>query len=316
MIFFYYGENSWLARQKIRAIKKKFQSDIDPQGHNILNMDGEEISASNFFEAASANGFLASKKLIIIKNIFNNKKLSTWQDSLLNFLSQQKDTADENYIIFWQTDKPDVRTKLYKALKKFHFVEEFKNYSSAELITWLKKQAQLKNRILDNETANVLIAYVGNDMWSLSQELDKLTHLTEEKITVEDVKNVVVSKIDDNIFNLVEALGQQNKALALKLLDEKFSSGTSAQYLLSMVVRQYRLLIKVKALSKQASYPGAIAQALKLPPWLANKAFRQSQLYTMEKLKKIYSELLELDQQLKSSAVNEPLLFTRIINNL
>ena len=231
-------------------------------------------------------------------------------------MSQQKDTADENYIIFWQTDKPDVRTKLYKALKKFHFVEEFKNYSSAELITWLKKQAQLKNRILDNETANVLIAYVGNDMWSLSQELDKLTHLTEEKITVEDVKNVVVSKIDDNIFNLVEALGQQNKALALKLLDEKFSSGTSAQYLLSMVVRQYRLLIKVKALSKQASYPGAIAQALKLPPWLANKAFRQSQLYTMEKLKKIYSELLELDQQLKSSAVNEPLLFTRIINNL
>lgn len=316
MIFFYYGENSWLARQKIRAIKKKFQTDVDPQGHNILNMDGEEISAGNFFEAASANGFLASKKLIIIKNIFNNKKLSTWQDSLLNFLAQQKDTADENYIIFWQTDKPDVRTKLYKALKKFRFVEEFKNFSSAELITWLKKQAQLKNRTLDNETANVLIAYVGNDMWSLSQELDKLVNLTEKNITVEDIKNIVVSKIDDNIFNLVEALGQQNKALALKLLDEKFNSGTNAQYLLSMVVRQYRLLIKVKALSKQASYPGAIAQALKLPPWLADKAFKQSQLYTMDKLKKIYSELLELDQQLKSSAINESLLFTRLINNL
>jgi DNA polymerase-3 subunit delta len=316
MIFFYYGENSWLARQKIKAIKKKFQSDVDPSGHNILNIDGEDVSASKFFEAVSASGFLASKKLLIVKNIFNNKKLGTWQDALLDFLSKQKDTAEENYIIFWQTDKPDVRTKLYKALKKFHFVEEFKNFSSAELIAWLKKQAQIKNRSLDDITANILVAYVGNDLWSLQQELEKLIHFTTDSITPDDVKNLVVSKVDDNIFNLVEAIGQQNKALALKLMDEKFNSGTNAQYLLSMIVRQYRLLIKVKALSKQASYSGAIAQALKLPPWLADKAFKQSQLYTAEQLKKIYSELLELDQQLKSSALSEPLLFTRLIAHL
>jgi DNA polymerase-3 subunit delta len=316
MIFFYYGENSWLARQKIKAIKKKFQSDVDPSGHNILNIDGEDVSASKFFESVSASGFLASKKLLIVKNIFNNKKLGTWQDALLDFLSKQKDTAEENYIIFWQTDKPDVRTKLYKALKKFHFVEEFKNFSSAELIAWLKKQAQIKNRSLDDITANILVAYVGNDLWSLQQELEKLIHFTTNSITPDDVKNLVVSKVDDNIFNLVEAIGQQNKALALKLMDEKFNSGTNAQYLLSMIVRQYRLLIKVKALSKQASYSGAIAQALKLPPWLADKAFKQSQLYTAEQLKKIYSELLELDQQLKSSALSEPLLFTRLIAHL
>lgn len=316
MIFFYYGENSWLARQKIRAIKKKFQAEIDKSGHNILNIDGENISVNDFFEAVSTGGFLASKKLIVVKNIFSNKKLSTWQDALLNFLSQQKDTADENYIIFWQSDKPDVRTKLYKALKKFHFVEEFKNFSNAELSTWLTKQAQLKKRKFAGESVNILIAYVGNDLWSLSQELEKLVHFTTDSIQPEDVKNLVVSKLDDNIFNLVEAIGQQNKTLALKLLDEKLSSGTNAQYLLSMIVRQYRLLIKVKALSKQASYSGAIAQALKLPPWLADKAFKQSQLYTMDQLKKIYSELLELDQQLKSSSVSDALLFTRLIAHL
>ena len=160
MIFFYYGENSWLARQKIRAIKKKFQAEIDKSGHNILNIDGENISANDFFEAVSTAGFLASKKLIVVKNIFDNKKLKLWQDALLNFLSQQKDTAEENYIIFWQIEKPDVRTKLYKALKKFRFVEEFKNYSNNELVAWLKKQAQLKNKKIDTETANLLVSYV------------------------------------------------------------------------------------------------------------------------------------------------------------
>ena len=45
-------------------------------------------------------------------------------------------------------------------------------------------------------------------------------------------------------------------------------------------------------------------------------AFKQSQIYTMEQLKKIYSELLELDQQLKSSGVSDALLFTRLIAHL
>jgi DNA polymerase-3 subunit delta len=316
MIFFYYGENSWLARQKIRAIKKKFQAEIDKSGHNILNIDGENISANDFFEAVSTAGFLASKKLIVVKNIFDNKKLKLWQDALLNFLSQQKDTAEENYIIFWQIEKPDVRTKLYKALKKFRFVEEFKNYSNTELVAWLKKQAQLKNKKIDTETANLLVSYVGSDLWPLSQEIEKLIHFCSEEITADDVKNIVVAKIDDNIFALVDALGQQNKALALKLLEEKFDNGTSAQYILSMVVRQYRLLIKTKALSKQASYAGALAQALKLPPWLADKTFAQSQLYTMDQLKAIYAELLELDQELKSSGASDKLLFTKLVNNL
>lgn len=316
MIFFYYGENSWLARQKIRAIKNKFQEEIDKSGHNIINLDGEEMSAGDFFNAASSSGFLASKKLIIIKNIFNNKKLSSWQDALINFLNKQEDSREENYIIFWQSDKPDVRTKLYKTLKKFKFVEEFKNFSNAELVNWLKKQASLKKRKLSTDNANILIAYAGNDLWSLSQEIEKLIHFTSDEITADDIKNIVVSKIDENIFNFIDALGQQNKALALRLLEEKLNSGVNAQLLLSMIVRQYRLLIKAKALSKQASYAGALAQALKLPSWLADKTYQQSQLYTMEQLKNIYSNLLDLDQQLKSTSTSEALLFAKLINQL
>lgn len=316
MIFFYYGENSWLARQKIRAIKNKFQEEVDKSGHNIIHLDGEEINAGDFFNAVTSAGFLANKKLIVVKNIFNNKKLGTWQDTLITFLEKQQDSREENYIIFWQTDKPDVRTKLYKALKKFKFVEEFKNFSNADLTTWLIKQASIKKKKLGPENANILIAYAGNDLWLLSQEIEKLTHFSSNEITADDIKNIVVSKIDENIFSFIDALGQQNRALALKLLEEKLNSGVNAQFLLSMIVRQYRLLIKAKALSKQANYSGALAQALKLPAWLADKTYQQSQLYTMDQLKKIYAELLDLDQKLKSTSTSELLLFAKIINEL
>lgn len=148
MIFFYYGENSWLAKNKIDAIAKKFKSEIDPGGHNIAHLDGETIKADDFFQAISVTGFLASKKLIIIKNIFNNKKLASWQDALLNFLQKQNDNVDENYLIFWETNKPDARLKLYKKLKTFKYVEEFAKLSNNQLELWVKKLCQNIKKIL------------------------------------------------------------------------------------------------------------------------------------------------------------------------
>ena len=70
MLFFYYGQDSFRANQKVRAIKNKFKEKVDPSGHNVQHLDGELISPDDFFQAVSVMGFLADKKLIIIKNIF------------------------------------------------------------------------------------------------------------------------------------------------------------------------------------------------------------------------------------------------------
>ncbi|MFA5127039.1 MAG: DNA polymerase III subunit delta [Patescibacteria group bacterium] len=316
MIFFFYGQNSWLAKAKIDAIVNKFRNEIDPAGHNIDRLDGETIKADDFFQAISVTGFLASKKLIVVKNILANKKITSWQDSLLQFLKKQKDSREENYIIFWETEKPDARGKLYKTLKQFKYVEEFKELSNNELSVWVKKQADKNNKKISPGTIKLFLAYTGNDLWAINQELNKLFSYCLEEITDQDIKKLTPAKIDENVFNLVDALSNRNKALAMKLVGDQLQAGANGQYLLSMIVRQYRLLIKTKLLAKQISYPGALAQALKIQPWLAEKTLRQSQGYTLEQLKNIYHQLLELDAKLKSTALDEQLLFTKMIEQL
>ena len=316
MIFFYYGENSWLAKNKIDAIAKKFKSEIDPGGHNILHLDGEAIKADDFFQAISVTGFLASKRLIIIKNIFSNKKLASWQDALLNFLQKQNDSPEENYLIFWETNKPDARLKLYKKLKTFKYVEEFAKLSSSQLEIWVKKQCQKNKKNISPQAIRLLIAYVGNDLWALSQEINKLTNYSQTDIEENTVKELVNAKLDENIFNFIDALGNQDKALALQLLNEQMNSGANPQYLLSMIIRQYRLLLKAKLITKQADYPGALAQALKIQPWLAEKTFKQTRNYSLEQLKNIYQQLLILDTKLKTSSLDPQLLFVKIIGQI
>lgn len=316
MLFFYYGEDNFRANQKIQAITNKFREKVDPSGQNIVYLEGDHISADDFFQAVSVMGFLADKKLIVIKNIFSNKKLSSWQDSLIDYLKKQKDTVDENYLIFFESGKPDSRLKLYKTLSKIKFVEEFQTLSPLELKKWVKNQFTTAQREISDANLELLISFVGPNLWQMHQEINKLISYCQKEISAENIKNIVQGKIDENIFSLIDALGNRNKALALKLIEEKLDYGINHQYILTMIIRQFRLLIKAKELSGQVKYSGALMQALKIPKFIADKTLAQTKLYTREQLVRIYKELLELDEKFKSSQNQEKILFTKMINEL
>ncbi|MDD5749722.1 MAG: DNA polymerase III subunit delta [Patescibacteria group bacterium] len=316
MLFFYYGEDNFRAREKALAIAAKFKEKIDPSGQNVCYLDGENLTAADFFPAVSSAGFLAEKKLIIIKNIFANKKLTNWQDDLLTFLKKQKNSVEENYLIFLQDSKPDKRSKLYKTLSALKFAEEFNPLSPLELKKWISNRLEKQNKKISPDALSLLVAFVGSDLWQMSQEIDKLVNYTDKEINSDDIKKIVQAKIDDNIFSLIDALGKKDKALALKLLEEKLDYGTSPQYILAMIARQYRLLIKTKELTGQIKYSGALIQVLKIPKFAADKALEQSRLYQADELKKIYGQLLELDEKFKSGQGQEKILFAKMINQL
>ncbi|MBT4516317.1 MAG: DNA polymerase III subunit delta [Candidatus Komeilibacteria bacterium] len=316
MLFFYYGQDSFRANQKVRAIKNKFKEKVDPSGHNVQHLDGELISPDDFFQAVSVMGFLADKKLIIIKNIFDNKKLKDWQDQLIKFLDGQADSPDENYIIFLQTSKPDSRLKLYKKLSKLKFSEEFEILKPVQLKTWVQKQFSKHSKTINLPALELLITYVGNNLWQINNEINKLVSFTKNDVSEEDIRALVQAKVDENIFNLIDAIGNKNKALALQLIEEKLDSGVNHQYILTMIIRQYRLLIKAKSLGSKAKNYFALMQVLKVPKFIAQKTYQQSALYKLDQLKKIYKYLLYLDEKFKSSSGQEKILFAKMINDL
>lgn len=317
MIFFFYGEESFRARQKIEALKEKFKTSIDPSGHSLESLDGENLNLDKFFQTVTAGGFLSSKKLVVIKNIFDNKNLKNLEPALIDYLEKQKDSVEENYLIFWQTSKPNLKNKLYKALKKFKYTEEFEKLSPEKINTWIKKELASKNKNITPEALKLLLIYVGDNLWQLEQELNKLSSFSSSsEISADDVKLLVQAKVDDNIFNLVDAIGKKNKKRSLELLEQQLNSGVNALYILSMIIRQFRLLIKVKLLSEKINNSFAIAQTLKMHPFVASKTLEQSKSYTLEQLKKIYQLLLSIDAKLKKESIDEKILFLQMIDQL
>ncbi len=316
MLFFYYGENSFDSYQQTKKIVGQFQKIVDKDKYNTEYLDGENITLDDFFHAVKASGFLAKKKIIIIKNIFDNKKLKDIQDEIIKFLKTQKDIKEENYILFWQNKKPDSRTKLYKTLSKFKNSKEFINPTGSKLIKWIEIKVSKYNKTIDAKAINLLISYVGNNLWQLNQEINKLANYSKENIKAEDVKKVVKAKADDNIFNLVDALGNKNKSLALRLIEGQLNDGVNIQYILNMAIRQFRLIIKAKALAGQTKYAEALAQVMQVHPMVARKILPQRELYTMDQLKNIYNKLLYFDKQSKTSSLDNRILFVKMIIEL
>ena len=116
---------------------------------------------------------------------------------------------------------------------------------------------------------------------------------------------LVNGKFDDNIFNLVDAVGIKNKKLSLQLLQDQLASGAHEMYILSMLIRQYRLLLCVKEMVQSQKTKKEISFFLGIHPFVAQKMIQQSQNYSLDQLKMIYRLLTSIDIQLKKGSVKD-----------
>jgi len=302
MIIFLFGENSYLSTQKLNEIKEKFIAKNDPSGLNIITLDGDKFDLEKFNNAASQSGFLVSKRLIIVKNLLNGKPEKSTVESLAEILKRLKNS--ENTVVFWEALAPDKRSALFKFLSKEKISQEFPQLEATRLTNWIKKYVEENNGRIENQAVNLLISFVGNDLWQLASEADKLiAYANKQTIAVADVKKMVQAKLDENIFGLVDAIGADNKPLALKLLNEQLALGLNEIYILTMIVRQFRILAQLKSLVSQKFSAPQIVSQTKLHPYVVKKLLPVSEKFNLAKLQKIYQKLAELDHKFKSTSL-------------
>ena len=316
MIFFISGQDIYRAQQTVDAIRAKFQANVDPTGHNVFILDAEQSSGEDIFNQINSQGFLVSKKLIVIKNIFELTKLETFEPLLLDWLNKQEDSAKENYVIFWQQSDPPKTSTLTKRLKKFKYNYTFPLLSDSELTRWVADQCRRWHCTITGEAINLLIAYVGNNTWQLAQEIHKLCHTGEQTISAQSVRQNVNAKTADTIFQLVDACAARNQALAQSLINAQLQAGTEPLYLLAMLTRQFRLLARALDISSQVKNSYALAETLKIHPFVAKKILSQVKHFDRTDLTKIYRLLLSADRQLKYTPQAKGAIFTALIQKI
>lgn len=317
MIIFLYGEDTYRSRVKLNELKNKYIAEVDKNGQSIIVINGEKAGINEIVEAAAAPSLFVRKRLVIIENALGNKALHVPVLELFEKMGKSAkagDGKDENIIIFFDDESGEKmgKNKLFNFLLKQKFVQQFKPLSNTETAAWIKREVESRNGSISLRSANALAGLVGNDLWQISNEIDKLINFRKAQdnqllegqkiveINNEDVSALTRGKFAENIFALTDAISQKNKAVAIRLLEEELDNGMAEVYLVHMITRQFRILLQVKEAVSLGHSARKVASELKLHPFVVQKSVNQVRNFSLDFLKSIFSYLIKLDRRLKT----------------
>ena len=226
MILFLHGPDTYRSRQYLHESVKKFKQQRDPQGYNVVFLDGKKETAGKILAEIVSVPFLAERRMIIIENILSSSDKELLQEMITRI--KDKRIPESNIIIFWQGEalsKIKETKELQALLTKEKYAQEFSLLKGADLTKWVEKEIKARGGQIEESALNFLCQNAGRDMWHLNSLIDQLVAYTASSIvvpiTLVDVQLFLDEKIDDNVFNMVDAIVQGNHKLAFKLLNEQ-----------------------------------------------------------------------------------------------
>ena len=175
MIYFIYGQDSYRSKRKLEEIIEGYKR-VNKSGLNLIYSDAGKISFDDFYANFKINSMFAEKKLIVLKNVFENKK---FQEDFLNDIKSLEDKKD--IVIIYEDNAPDQRIKLFKSLQKCAKCQEFDILQPAVLAKWIAKQFENKGAKINPDAVSALLNFTGNNLWQISNEIDKLANYKKKR---------------------------------------------------------------------------------------------------------------------------------------
>ena len=173
----------------------------------------------------------------------------------------------------------------------------------------------------DSPTAcaiNLLIRFVGNDLWIMASEVDKLALFTGgRRIEEADVRAVVSYAQEANVFAMVDAILESRAGAAQELLQQLLRQGAAPAQLLVMLSRQVRIIFQIREMRGRKESRADIQSKLGLTSdFVLRKAWDQADRYSPARLHEVYHRLLETDLSIKTGKLEGELALNILIAEL
>ncbi len=304
----YHGTSSYLslevAHSHIEEIKKKNPST------SVNIVDGDSINSQNIIDLLASPTLFSSSRTIFIKRTYRNKDRKELTENIVDILKEGK---GDDLIIFWEDQKIRSNTKYYKFFKKQKAVEEISDLNKRTFFTWLRKELEKNHMKIDQTVIKELAERTNYDPERCKSQIEKFKLNNPDKIIEkEDIEILTADTLEKEIWDLTDAINQQDKEKSISILERLSSQSTDANYILAMLARNLRLLYLAKQLSDEGKSYKEISSLLKIPPFTTPSLIKASSQYSDKKIAFLYSKLSNLDFQIKTGKIEPNLGLTLI----
>lgn len=301
LVYLIYSREKFLLKKALERLKKKVGESADLD-FNLTELSGPETSASEIIQAADTIPFMSDQRLVVVRAV--DQMPSQEVSTLASYIKH----IPSHVCLVLTASKVNKRSRLYKAVEKKGEVYEYRPPRRNEYPNWVQEQIARRSKLLTPKAAKHIVETVGFDLAKLNNEIEKicLFHSGKERLDVGEVSPLLARSAESTVFNLVEALGRKNKTKALQTLNALLGSNESVARILAILAREFRLLLRTKALLERGASNQMLTEGLvirgskKLPSWVIDRYRQQSRRFSIDELKRAHKLLLEADLAIKS----------------
>jgi DNA polymerase III subunit delta len=322
-VYLFYGADGFSAREELRALMER----LDTEGnlsHNTVRFDAtrEPVKIEEVIAACQTASFFAEQRLVIVEGLLERLGGGRRSSGRNRRATAAGQSGDGDRLIDTLTMLPATTTAVLlesnpskaflEALTGIATVRQFPILRADGVRAWAQRRAESLGAKLTAPAAARLAELIdGSHLGDLAQEIDKLAaYAAGRPIEVGDIDAVVSVALQFQTWDLTDAVaaGRADRALrVLQLMDEKQHP---SQLLFSMVVRQYRQLMLVKAAKEEGLSDVEVGRRLGIAhPFPLSKLTEQAARYQPARLDQAYRRLLETDVAVKTGVMEiEPAL--------
>lgn len=293
------GNELYLIQTKLSEILKEYSEE------DIITYDGslKEFNILNVIDECNFPNLFSDKKIVLVKNPLFLSSKQTLDDSQSKQLINYAKNPSDNELIFYGDIEIDKRKKINKELQNLaqYIICNKLNYQ--EFANHIKSSIKTNKINISSAAINYLIDNLPNDLANFHHELTKLI-LYGDYIDIEDVKKLIDIPLDNDVFNLTNAIIEKNINKAFKKWEDLKKLKQEPIGIALIIANQFRFMYQVRYLMDLGYNEDEIARHLKAHPYRVSLTCKNVWSIKRHQLLKILAKLAKLDQGFKNGTID------------
>ncbi len=329
MLHIFYGRDDFSQQEALNALKQRLDAD-GLLASNTTLIDGRTATPGELLALCQTVPFLSAHRLIVVEGLLGRfqppagrarrgrrqatrENLAPWQ-ALADGLAAMPESTS----LVLRDGEVQRENPLFRLFQPLAEVREFRPLKPRDVPGWIVQRARKSGLTIAPRAVALLASLVGNDLWTLSNELDKLAAYADgRRVEEEDVRALVSSIREANVFAMADALTEGRTEDAAGLIRQLLEEGDSPQRLLAVIARHYRHLIIAKDMLAARLPPSQIGARLGVPGFALERLLQQQvPRYSMARLKTAMGRILEADLSIKRGLCDEETALHLLVQDL
>ena len=329
MLYIFSGQDDYSIARSLDEIQGNVNDQaISPTG--ATRLDGRQVTLDQLRAVCQGAPLLGERQLVIIEGLLGrfqdrgraqrqrkttrSTKSQDEYQSLTGYINQ----IPSSTVLVLLEGKIENNNPAFKELAGKAVVKYFPPLRGAKLRQWVQKRVMDEGATISRQAVDLLAKFVGSNLWIMASEINKLVQYASGHRIEEDDIRIVVSYIQQtNVFAMIDAIFDGNTRQAEQVLAELMKAGATSSYLLAMLTRQARLMVRARGLVRQKKPRTEIMSRLGLTSEFAlGKTLEQTSKYSLVQVKEVYHKLLEADLSIKTGKYSDELTIHILVTEL